>query len=224
VCRYKFEHRSSPANFIQCEVEIPCKSCPKGLNGRIKVNSAWFRVGYKRGNLKDKMQEIKLCPTKPSGLSMKDEVSSTHITINTCCDEAHKRREKVLAKTVDNDNLDGSNICGGEQHARTVKGNTEKYEDIQCQLLVSQYLCGLENLSPLATKEAGLRDVKRSSQSQGANNHTGDPCLDQEDQECPKADMAGQSDLKQKKRVLGEELEMIKQAWQTQNVIDNTVI
>lgn len=210
MCRYKFE--PSPANFIQCEVELPCKSCPKGLNGRTKVNSAWFRVRCKRGNLKDKMQEIKLCPTKPSGLTMKDEVSSTHITINTCCNEAHKRREKILAKTVDNDNLDVSNICGGEQHARTVEGNTEKDEDIQCQLLVSQYLCGLENLSPLAIKEAGLRDVKRSSQSQGANNHTDDPGLDQEDQECPEADMARQSDLKQKKRILGEELEMTKQA------------
>jgi hypothetical protein len=62
--------------------------------------------------------------------------------------------------------------------------------------------------------------VKRSSQSQGANNHTGDPCLDQEDQ-CPEVDMAGQSDLKQKKPILGEELEIIKQACQTQNVIDN---
>ena len=40
----------------------------------------------------------------------------------------------------------------------------------------------------------------------------GDPCLDQEDQEYPEADMAGQSDLKQKKRILGEELEMTKQA------------
>ena len=49
----------------------------------------------------------------------------------------------------------------------------------------------------------------------------GDPCLDQEDQEYPEADMAGQSDLKQKKRILGEELEMTKQACQTQNVIDN---
>jgi hypothetical protein len=49
------------ADMCQCDVELPCKSCPKG-NMQGKHTSAWFQLGCKRGELKDEMSKIRLCP------------------------------------------------------------------------------------------------------------------------------------------------------------------
>ncbi len=46
-------------NMCQCDVELPCGSCPNGtMKGR--DNSVWFQLGCKRGDLKDEMPKIKL--------------------------------------------------------------------------------------------------------------------------------------------------------------------
>jgi hypothetical protein len=88
----------------QCDVKLPCHSCPKGLNG--KQNSAWFQLGCKRGGLGDEIPEMRLCPEYDCIVQIyRTNDLEPYEHVNECSELAVKRRREALSLTL------GGNIC-----------------------------------------------------------------------------------------------------------------
>lgn len=110
----------------QCDIELPCESCPKG-----KHNSAWLALGCKRGELNDEMPEIKLCPLHdPVGpfwyqtdLRGGDDMTP-YIHANECSRLAIRRRQEAL------DNIPTHGLSLFPETAGEVKGFLQSLESL----------------------------------------------------------------------------------------------
>ncbi|KAF4627878.1 hypothetical protein G7Y89_g10271 [Cudoniella acicularis] len=93
-----------------CDVELPCASCPKGLKGQ--DNSAWLTLGCRRGELKDEMPDIKLCPRHDPyyldyvwrySIQLSGSKEEPWIHANESSQRAIARRQEALADILAND-------------------------------------------------------------------------------------------------------------------------
>jgi hypothetical protein len=87
------------ADMCQCDVELPCKSCPKG-NMQGKHTSAWFQLGCKRGELKDEMSKIRLCPQSQGKLVIDDYGTEVFQQVNEDSCNISQRRQQDFAKAL----------------------------------------------------------------------------------------------------------------------------